>query len=295
MNELDYAVRVSNYDFSPVFRQIIQPILDLFYVLLFTSLSIFFAMLLYALIKYRINFFKIDIEKLKEKRINFQLFNFMRWVYIDMAQEKSGSKTFDQHGFTVYCGRQGSGKTTSMVDYLNRMKKRYPEVIIVTNFKYKYANKIMKDWRDFFEIRNGEKGVIFAIDEIHSELSTKKNNDFPESLLSEISQQRKQRVKIVATAQVYSRVAKQIREQAFTVIQCTTFANRWTFTKEYDALDYELEYNAVAVKKRVRPTGKHSFVQSDFLRSCFDTYEKIERLKGMDFVDRASRELLERE
>ncbi len=51
-----YAVELGQYDFSPVFREIIQPILDLFYTSLFTVLSIILAMLLYAVIKYRINF-----------------------------------------------------------------------------------------------------------------------------------------------------------------------------------------------------------------------------------------------
>ncbi len=73
----------------------------------------------------------------------------------------------------------------------------------------------MTSWRDFMEIRNGTKGVLFLIDEIHSEYSSKSWKDFPEELLSEISQQRKQRIKIVATSQIYSRVVKQLREQAF--------------------------------------------------------------------------------
>ncbi len=223
---------------------------------------------------------------MKVKTIHFKPFNFLRWLYIDIVRDNAGITRFPEHGFTLYCGRQGAGKTISMVEYLNRMKRRYPKVIIVTNFGYKYADHIMKDWRDFFIYRNGEAGVIFAIDEIHSEFSTAKNKDFPEPLLSEISQQRKQCIKIVATAQIYSRVAKPIREQAFTTVQCSTFAHRWTFTTEYDASEYENETNAAKVKKRVHPLGKYSFVQSDNLRKCFDTYEKIERLSGMEFIEK---------
>jgi ATP-dependent Clp protease ATP-binding subunit ClpX len=271
-------------DYSPIFRQILQPFFDVFYGVLFTVLTVLLAFFVYTCVKYKINPFRLRAKTLEFKKIRFKLFDCLRWLYIDICREKESGKTFDQYGFTLYCGRQGGGKTTSMVEYLNRMHVRFPKALIVTNFKYKYATRIMESWRDFFEIRNGEDGVIFALDEIHSEFSTAKSKDFPESLLSEISQQRKQRIKIVATSQVYSRVAKPIREQCFTTIQCETYCNRWTFNREYDAADYELQTNAVQVKKRVHPINRHSFVQSDFLRSCFDTYEKIERLKGEEFM-----------
>lgn len=284
--EQSYGLELTSYDYSSVFRIVLQPFINMFYNLLFTSLTVLLAFFVYACIKYRVNPFRLRAETLIKKKIRFKLFDCMRWMYIDFHNKMLSVVFFDQYGFTLYCGRQGSGKTTSMVEYLNRMHKKFPKAWIVTNFKYKYATHVMKDWRDFFELRNGTDGVIFAIDEIHSEFSTMQSRDFPESLLSEISQQRKQRIKIVATSQVYSRVAKPIREQCFSVIQCVTYCNRWTFTREYDAADYELDSNVVKLKKKVHPINRHSFVQSDFLRKCFDTYEKIERLKGEVFMER---------
>lgn len=147
----------------------------------------------------------------------------------------------------------------------------------------------MKDWRDFMEIRNGEDGVIFAIDEIHSEYSAASWKDFPEALLSEISMQRKQRVKIVATSQVFCRVAKPIREQAFSVMVCRTYFGRLTFFKEYDAAEYSTSDTPYKVKKSVKPIWKSVFVQSNALRRSFDTYEKIERMKKLDFIPRGER------
>ena len=285
--ESAYVIQPSSYDFGPVFRHVLQPVVNIFYFALFSSLAILSAMFVYALLKYRLNLFKLNPQILKRKRIKFQLFDFLRWFYIDMHARKEQGREFDQYGFTMYSGRQGAGKTTSMVEYLDRMRKLFPKAKIVTNFKYKYATHQMEDWRDFFKIRNGTDGVIFAIDEIHSEFSTASSKDFPEALLSEISQQRKQRIKIVATSQVYARVAKPIREQCFTVVQCETFLNRWTFTREYDAYEYELNANSVQVKKKVYALSRRSFVQSDELRKSFDTYEKIERLKGKEFLTRA--------
>ena len=139
-------------------------------------------------------------------------------------------------------------------------------------------------------LRNGTDGIIFAIDEIHSEYSAKSWNDVPESLLSEVSQQRKQRVKIVATAQFFTRVAKPLREQAATVVSCSTWAGRLTRNREYDALQYAMVIeNPVAVKRKVKPLHKASFVQSDALRACYDTFEKIRRMEKIQFSPRKDR------
>lgn len=282
MSKINY----SSFDYGPVFRQVIQPFVSIIYTIFFICFTVLLAALIYALMKYRLNPFRLRVEALRTTPIRFQLFNFLRWIYIDLDAAKRKGIEFDEYGFTIYVGRQGGGKTTSMVQYLNRMHRKFPDALIVTNFKYKYATHIMKDWRDLFTIRNGTKGVIFAIDEIHSEYSNEAWKDFPEELLSEISQQRKQRIKIVCTSQVYTRVVKQIREQCFTVVQCKTFGNRWTFNKEYDAYEYE-ECGINAVKrKKLSSIRRSSFVQSDFLRSCFDTYEKIQRLEKMDFLTR---------
>lgn len=148
----------------------------------------------------------------------------------------------------------------------------------------------MEGWRDFLNIRNGEDGVIFAIDEIHSEYSSAKWQDFPESILSEISQQRKQRIKIIATAQMFSRVAKPIREQAFSVVICRTYYGRLTMSKEYDAARFAVSGDsAYTIRKGVKPIWKNWFVQSNELRESFDTFEKIERLKKLDFIPRDKR------
>jgi ATP-dependent Clp protease ATP-binding subunit ClpX len=227
--------------------------------------------------------------------LNFKLLDFLRWVYVDIITSQTRSTRFKPYGLTVYCGRQGAGKTVSMVEYANRIRAKYPDCIIVANFSYIHADFFMSDWRDLLQIRNGTKGVLFLIDEIHSEYSSQDWKDFPENLLSEISMQRKQKIKICATSQVYSRVVKQIREQTFSVIQCFTFADRWTFTREYDAIDYEIMCDNPEKRKKLRPI-KRSFVQDDYLRKCYDTYEKIKRMKkisekpkGKGFIPRNER------
>ena len=213
-----------------------------------------------------------------------------RWLLVDFLERDKHKGEFREYGFTFFVGRQGAGKTITMVQYLEEMKQRYPDCLVVSNFGYARADHIMEDWRDLLTIRNGEQGVIFAIDEIHTEYTSTKWADVPESLLSEISQQRKQRIKIVATAQFFTRVAKSLREQAATVVVCNTFLGRLTIDKEYDALEYaNLVDNPLIVARRVKPLRRSSFVQSDALRQCYDTYAKVERMKRTGFIPRADR------
>lgn len=228
--------------------------------------------------------------KLAALKIKHKVYDMLRWLLVDFKRARARAyKPFEEFGFTVFVGRQGAGKTVSMVHYLYEMKKIYPEAKIVTNFACTLADYKMNDWRDFFEIRNGDKGVIFAIDEIHSEYDSSKWKDFPESLLSEISQQRKQRVKIVATSQCFKRIVKPMREQTFSVVECRTFFKRWTFCREYDAFEYDCLESSYAVNSPIKPLDKYSFIQSDELRNCYDTYEKIERLEKTDFLSRSER------
>ena len=238
----------------------------------------------------RLNPLRLTVPALKAAKIKWKYFDFVRWLLVDFKERNIHKNEFREYGFTFYVGRQGAGKTASMVEYLDRMKARYPDCIIVTNFGYYQSDHIMKSWRDLVTIRNGTDGVIFAIDEIHSEYSSAAWKDVPEEILSEVSQQRKQRVKIVATAQFFTRVAKPLREQAATVVSCKTIAGRLTSGKEYDALQYAMVMdNPNVVKKKLKPLRKHSFVQSDAFRESYDTYEKIERMEKMKFTDKDRR------
>ena len=257
---------------------------------LFLSLSLVLGFLIAFFVRYKVNPLHPDIESLRKPYIKQKYFDLFRWLLIDFLERDLHRGEFSEYGFTFFVGRQGAGKTISMVRYLELVKERYPHCLIVTNFHYYRSDWIMTDWRDLLTIRNGTDGIVFAIDEIHSEYDSSKWNDVPEYLLSEISQQRKQRIKIIASAQFFTRVAKPLREQAATVVNCSTWLNRLTKNREYDALEYSTVIdNPVVAKKKIKPLRKSSFVQSDVLRRCYDTYEKIERMKNTRFTPRSER------
>lgn len=218
-----------------------------------------------------------------------KILKFFIYLFSDAFHTMRNGSKFNEFGITFFCGEQGSGKTMAMTEYLERMRKKYPKVLIVTNYGYKYQTHEFTDWNDFFNIRNGEDGVIFAIDEIQNEFNNQKWKNFPEELLSEITQQRKQKVKIVCTSQVYEDVVIQLRRQAFYIVDCMTFANRLTITKCYKRRDYERALKSTEGTAKVRKVYRKWFVQNEYLRSLYDTERKIERLKRTKFLSREER------
>ena len=238
------------------------------------------------------------IEKIKIPRIEFPILRFismlvdlLRWLVYDLLYTIINGKVFKPYGLTCFVGRQGGGKTISMVEYLDRMKELYPDAIVVTNFNYTKQDMPFTSWRQFTEVRNGLKGVIFAIDELQNEYNSNNWKDFPEDLLSVVTMQRKQRIKIVATTQVFTRVVKQLREQCYEVVECKTFLGRWTKQKCYDADDYNyiIDNPTPERKFRTRKKWKYSFVQSNFVRQLFDSYAVVKSVKNKEFIDRGER------
>lgn len=221
-----------------------------------------------------------DVRKNKKALSDYGFWRkfFMFWYYIGIDLFTGRRKGFREYGLTVYTGRQGRGKTVAMIEYLERMRIKYPGVAIVTNFEYEYSTHQFNDWKDLINIR-GEVGTIFAIDELQNEFSNNKSRNFPEWILSEITQQRKQKVKIVATSQVFTRLALQFREQAFEVVECRTLVERWTFLRCFDAYDYEALKLGDSKKRDSLPRKwRRSFVQTDDLRELYDTYAKVKKV-----------------
>ncbi|MCO4565035.1 hypothetical protein Si082_01929 [Streptococcus infantarius subsp. infantarius] len=102
--------------------------------------------------------------------------------------------------------------------------------------------------------------------------------------MAEVTQQRKQKIKIVGTSQVFTRVVKQLREQTFEVVDCKTLLGRWTFERAFDAEEYNAVADRPESKMKLHRLWRKNFVQSKRLRNLYDSYAKIEKM---------SREVLE--
>lgn len=98
-------------------------------------------------------------ESLSEKPGYLKIFSFIGALFYDLYHRIRNGKEFREYGLTLYCGRQGGGKTMAMTEYLERMRKKYPEAIICTNFGYIHEHVSMNSWQQLLELRNGLKGL----------------------------------------------------------------------------------------------------------------------------------------
>lgn len=161
------------------------------------------------------------------KDISFKdLINNKRFLH---AQRKKNPQYFYPNGLLVFTGMQGQGKTLSAVQYVRRLLLLYPCAKLVTNVDildfpidnsriYRFC-----DAEDLTRYSNGDLGVIYLIDEIQLYFGSIDRKSVDVNVLTQISQQRKQCKHIVATSQVFCRLAKPLREQFNVVVKCSCY------------------------------------------------------------------------
>ena len=137
---------------------------------------------------------------------------------------------FKYQGLIIFEGRQGSGKTMSMVEYIKRMSKEYPLAKVTTNFGLTSQTKELKDWRMLIDYKNGKQGVIVGMDELQNWFSSNDSKNFPPEMLGIITQNRKNRRIILGTSQNFYLLAKAIRSQATEVRRCTTLFRLYNYS-----------------------------------------------------------------
>lgn len=205
------------------------------------------------------------------------LIMFPRQVALDYLEQDPGD--FSEFGINLACGEQGSGKTITLIYILEKLRKKYPDLIINTNMYYKYATNELDSILDIIKYNNGKKGVVNAVDELQTMLSSSDSKNVPPFVINEVCQQRKQKKCLFGTAQVFSRVAKPIREQVGKVYLPKTFLNCLTFVRVTKAEYYNEEKG-----KFKKYTDFFFFVHTKELRELYDTYERIQKYKDMTWL-----------
>lgn len=149
----------------------------------------------------------------------FNLTGWRRAAYMDEFKDKKG--TFPFEGIWLFAGAQGTGKTLCMMHVVRNLVDQFPDVKIVSDISIFGVPCIpFTGVKDFNRYNNGEKGIVFVIDEIQTIWNSLQSNKMPESNIAIWSQNRKNRRVILGTSQRFTRVAKPIREQTRYLIKC---------------------------------------------------------------------------
>ena len=233
------------------------------------------------LVKFKGYVIKKGTRKVVKKRNMFyQLFvEFPRRYAKDLLERDPDF--FRYQGLHIFCGEQGSGKTIALVEFMLRMQKEYPSAKTMSNFGYLNQDTELVHWKQLLDYKNGFKGVIVGIDELQNWFSSNESSNFPVEMLEVVTQNRKNRRVILGTSQVFTRLAKPIREQATLIYEPITLFGCLTIVRVRKPV---LDSSGDVIEKKSR--GWYFFIHTDELRNAYDTYKVIERLSKSGFKDR---------
>jgi len=138
-------------------------------------------------------------------------------------------KKMQPFGHYMFCGPQGSGKTSSALWYAEKLAAKYKSKGMKVKFysNFGVGNAIIKteifDTIDKFSATNDEVRIVL-IDEIHTYFpkggADKETQKIRDDLIAIFSQLRKRSTFILSTAQVYGRLDKSLREQCLYMVSC---------------------------------------------------------------------------
>ena len=245
--------------------------MSLEFIVLFTILWVFFDTIYqYCLIPH----YRTKTKRIKPSPFLWHVFHTLPYLLAQWIEDKKSSE-FKEHGFMLFSGKQGAGKTMAMTYYINRMIMKYPDVIVGTNYGLMCQDFVLNDYRQLFDMSNGKEGIIYGFDEIQATFSSRSWKDnFSPDLLSAICQNRKAHRLIYGSCQNIQLVDKSIR------IQCQRFAKCYTLPPGITLVAwFEPEYDFEGNLEKSKFRGFRAFFQDRALRYQYDTFDLIKSIK----------------
>lgn len=209
------------------------------------------------------------------------------------------NKHFHLFGLHIYLGKFGQGKTCSMVRDAWLLANKYEDVTILTNLKLTNFPEHVQilELRCIQDILDAPDNTIVLIDEIGTIFNSrdfqknqrkgkgKEEDGLPKVLFQYICQVRHRNMVIFGTVQRWGFLDKQLRQITKDVTVCSAFPDhpfsRMITNYVYDGEEYDMFYQSP-----MRPLsllGADVWLQTDFIRSLYDTREMVSTVLSMDY------------
>lgn len=221
-------------------------------------------------------------KKRKKRLLKELLYNLPRQIGKDLARKDANR--FPYHGLIVYEGRQGSGKTISMIAEANRLKDLYNDLYIASNLKYRNSEKTLRNSLDMYKIAKGETGALMLLDECQVWYNSKNSKNLDESCTCYFTTCRKNVRLILATAQNFYMLSKDLRSQCKMLISCYTIFNALTIQVKKEPI-----MDSMGELKKMKFKGIGYIVHDDYLRQSYDTSQMIGILAKNGLKERVNR------
>ena len=265
-------------------------ITDILYGVIFVVLGLFALIVLMTVVFIIVGLFKGKRLPKRKEKSKFKNRNLLIRLFYDLPKAKArdfflrNPDAMGIHGLYMFCGAQGSGKTIAAVYFMRMMLQKYPLIKIRSNISIAFQHGSIHHWEDIINVHNGDIGQIDFLDEIQNWFSSNESKNFPVEMLQEITQERKKHKVIIGTAQVFTRMAKPLREQTTYICLPKTFACCFTIVPVYKPV--LTDDGTLEKKKFVR---LFCFVHDTELREAYNTYERVERLAKVGFQSKNER------
>lgn len=186
------------------------------------------------------------------------------------------------YGVRCLTGMYGCGKTMAMTKIAFDLRRKHGnDIYICTNFGLS-----LQDF-EFNDVRQTgvqyDKPIVFMWDEVQNEFPAT-DKVFPKEIRQALSLNRKGNGKMFYWAsQDHELVHKTIRRLTIEYGVCKSIFGRYTKVRWYRDYDYRALYEEVDINKKMKihPFKKMKFIQSDYIRSLYDSYgwDNGEKLK----------------
>lgn len=212
---------------------------------------------------------------------------------------------FKPTGIQAFYGEQGSGKTITLIHFARRIRRAYPQAVVVSNIVLK--DMIPLNFHDnppllldflkrgfdtsryyiFYQsklgyelvikhVKNDKYGVIMLTDEYQNYFSNQDSRNVPPWVIEQNAQNRKQRRLHLVTSQDYDQINKQTRRRSDIAFKCKSIGlpfTRGAILTLYWAFDSKkLDFNNAGRQTGANPLKFGCFFQSQKLR---DSYQVV--------------------
>jgi hypothetical protein len=193
------------------------------------------------------------------------------------------------YGIYGVVGEYGQGKTVDMArEYVFLHRRTFfhnpDRYIFISNFHLGDSEHFstLADVLEWYKVAlSQDKGLVIFWDEIQNEYP-ENDRSFPQAFRTLLTQNRKNKgVRLIWSTQDYTRVNKNIRLMTTKVVQMRCLFKRYMIRRTYSRASYEDFYSCVDIAKKTKLKSLHTeiYIQSDFLRSLFDSFGMLDVAK----------------
>lgn len=245
--------------------------------IIITPVAFFVVLFCLLLLAYRIYFRKEFNSLPPDETQTYKKPNILKTILIDLPKtfmrdlSTNNPNEFKTYGLHFIVGEQGCGKTITMNYLIRKFKHEYPKLLIKTNFDCSLTKHRIHKFDDIDGQGNGIFGELDCISEIQTWFDCLQSKNFPTSALATVTQQRHVHRAILADTQNFTRCAKQLREQTFSIYEPRTFFGCFTFVNHYKpVLDDD---GHIIQKQHIEYLW---FIHDDDLRNMYDSYSNVD-------------------